>query len=189
MKIKAGLTPFPRVREMENRAECGKVVPQSQSPISSRLDSGKEGGQDRSFQLIVIGVITGEGVEAAVDSIEEEEREKGEEGAEWNGCSLSHLLSPRITTWTGRKYFAARATSTTTSLNFPQHSSSFLLSIRVRKGKTQLPPFDACMHPNRKVEFRTAHDCKIRSTVARNFSIQSEGQMGSLLWADIALIV
>ena len=137
----------------------------SQSPISSRVDSfvvpsaGREGGRARSFFSVnSYRRYNGRGrrgrrrLDRRGGKKERESERKGKR--ERNGCSLSHLLSPRITTWTGRKYFAARATSTTTttSLNFPQHSSFFLLSIRVRKGKTQLPPFDACMHPNRKVE-------------------------------------
>ena len=85
MKIKAGLTPFPRVREMENRAECGKVAFQRSLPITNLISTRLwEGGRARSFFSVnSYRRYNGRGRRGRRRLDRREEREKGEEGAEW----------------------------------------------------------------------------------------------------------
>ena len=104
--------------------------------ISTRPESG---GQDRSFQLIVIGVITGEGGGGR-------RLDRGEKGEGRNGMvALCHIYCPR-----GSQLRRANGNTfalTTTSPKFPPTFFYFMHStILGRKDKISLLSSFRCMH-------------------------------------------
>ena len=111
--------------------------------ISTRPESG---GQDRSFQLIVIGVITGEGDRGRGRRLDR--RGKKGDGMEWLLFVTFIVLEDHNFDGRGRKYFAALY--------------ALLLPSTIRDVEDKTSSF-RCMHPNRigerskESESRTAH--------------------------------